>query len=868
MNGEWHVEPWVAVRVAGLPADVLGGLRLTRSREMAENLGREQELLAMLSRECVTNLFEAIDGCNDVPQRRLLLTLKRRLYSGKSIAPILEKSPAIDRLPPKIRGTLTDIASAEAGVDRAALRYESTYIQEMLELELALRDRIVGSDWLGEVLLSSNDLWNAAQWIMRAPPGVPVSIRQQKHEFALARYMFRAATRTVPFGGFAAVALISFERSAERAPAARPTTRADGVPHGRWHSTAHIHVDALERWVSRSLHHSSAANLPLRVSPVIKVSPGAPRVATFPLSGTRMPAVSWAEPFASEPGSVGAVSLGPLMQRVLDVAGGISTKAVCELLARSSEEGAVWRQLVDSMVETGLLTRDQPRTLPDHAGLLALSRRLDQLGDARLSGQVLEIAGLVADYPRTPAQERAKHLVDLNRTLGLDPDVVPLYVDKTLHGLTSARLGIALPNLRDIIRPALTLAHAVLSDEPHRWLCGAFLERFGPSGTCRDVPALLTDLIQDDRLMSNLRRISNPVLWMNSPLGDAIAEADKKSISLDPSLFESMDTPDGPCSLAAFVQLDAPNLHALRAGDYRVVLNGVQSGRYKYLSRYLGGRDPTAQLALAEVREKFASSADPMPVEIMPVLGLNFQVHPQLTSWALEIPGEPSPDPERTLPLSDLSLRFDSEVRQLKVSSTRLQRDIEPVHLGFLRDLNLPDQLLLIRALSPRISEDTVSERVKVYDVLDRSDAARKLPLRRYRPRLEAGRLVMERARWAIPLAEVPLQFPGESRAAFFRRLTMWRRDAGLPARGFVRRLMPGVAGAAAHTTPQYLDFNNPFTFAVIQRLATRNEHRLQSGWLLMRELLPSPENAFLTVNGRSHVSELLVQFEGGFADG
>lgn len=109
---------------------------------------------------------------------------------------------------------------------------------------------------------------------------------------------------------------------------------------------------------------------------------------------------------------------------------------------------------------------------------------------------------------------------------------------------------------------------------------------------------------------------------------------------------------------------------------------------------------------------------------------------------------------------------------------------------------------------------------------------------------------------------------PGESRATFFRRLTLWRRDAGLPARGFVQRLMPGAAAVAAHDTPQYLDFNNPFTFAVIQRLATGNEHRLQSGWLLMRELLPSPENALLTVNGRSHVSELLVQFEGEYANG
>jgi hypothetical protein len=123
---------------------------------------------------------------------------------------------------------------------------------------------------------------------------------------------------------------------------------------------------------------------------------------------------------------------------------------------------------------------------------------------------------------------------------------------------------------------------------------------------------------------------------MDSPLRNAIAEADKTSISLDPSLFESMDTPDGPCSLAAFVQLDAPNLHALRAGDYRVVLNGIQSGRYKYLSRYLGGRDTTAQLALEALREKLAYSTDPLPVENRNVFGLNVQVHPNDELGALD----------------------------------------------------------------------------------------------------------------------------------------------------------------------------------------------------------------------------------------
>jgi hypothetical protein len=37
-------------------------------------------------------------------------------------------------------------------------------------------------------------------------------------------------------------------------------------------------------------------------------------------------------------------------------------------------------------------------------------------------------------------------------------------------------------------------------------------------------------------------------------------------------------------------------------------------------------------------------------------------------------------------------------------------------------------------------------------------------------------------------------------------------------------------------------------------------------GWLLIEELLPVPEDALLRIDGRAHVAELLVEFEGDFA--
>jgi hypothetical protein len=248
-----------------------------------------------------------------------------------------------------------------------------------------------------------------------------------------------------------------------------------------------------------------------------------------------------------------------------------------------------------------------------------------------------------------------------------------------------------------------------------------------------------------------------------------------------------------------------------------------------------------------------------LPVEIAPSLGLNFQVHPPLTEWSLETPCETVRAPGRVLLLADLTLRFDAAANELRLHSSDLGRTIEPVHLGFLRDLNLPDPLLLLLALSPRIRDETLAERADLYNLLDHWDFQSGRPLRPYRPRLVVGRLVLERARWATPIAEIPVQHPRESRATFFRRLARWRIDQGLPERGFARCVGPHAAGPA---TPRfYLDWQSPLTLARLRRLFGDVPGSAPQGWLMMTELLPPPEAALMKVNGRPHVSELLIQF-------
>jgi hypothetical protein len=229
----------------------------------------------------------------------------------------------------------------------------------------------------------------------------------------------------------------------------------------------------------------------------------------------------------------------------------------------------------------------------------------------------------------------------------------------------------------------------------------------------------------------------------------------------------------------------------------------------------------------------------------------------------LEIPFETAPNSDRVLQLADLSLSFDTVAHTLHVHSTRLGCDIEPVHFGFLRDFNLPAPLLLLRALSPRVRDETLAERVGLYNVCDQLDAVHNVPLRPYRPRLEVGRLVLERARWAIPLTEVPMRQVRESHASFFRRLTRWRKELGLPERGFVRRLSHESYWMHTARTPFYVDWQSPFILVGLRHLVLEHEQKPKlNDWLLVTELLPTPEDALLIINGHSHVSELLIQFE------
>jgi hypothetical protein len=386
----------------------------------------------------------------------------------------------------------------------------------------------------------------------------------------------------------------------------------------------------------------------------------------------------------------------------------------------------------------------------------------------------------------------------------------------------------------------------------------AFVERFGPRGVCLDVGALITDLLRCSGFLSRVRA-HEPIRWLDSELGRAVAAARGDVVELDAAMFHALDESATPFATALFVQwLEA----SADAEGWRIVLNGAQAGRGKYLSRYLGAPGSTAQTARDAVRRRLARAETACPIEIAPRLGLNFQVHPPLTEWSLETPWEPSSPSERVLRLSDLTLRLDPGTQELRVGSRRLSRDVDLMHLGFLRDVSLPDPHFLLCALSPRLREDTVAERADLYNVLDRLALARNASLVPHRPRLEVGHVVLERARWAIPVSDFPRKSPRQSYSEYFRAISRFRRERQLPLRTFARRVGRDAPGFGLLATRMYIDWENPLALSALTRLL-RNDGR-SDGYLQLTESLPEPESSWLRLDSDPYAAELVVECETG----
>nr|WP_240942478.1 lantibiotic dehydratase [Planosporangium thailandense] len=132
-------------------------------------------------------------------------------------------------------------------------------------------------------------------------------------------------------------------------------------------------------------------------------------------------------------------------------------------------------------------------------------------------------------------------------------------------------------------------------------------------------------------------------------------------------------------------------------------------------------------------------------------------------------------------------------------------------------------------------------------------------PHRNHVPRIRYGRVVLRRESWRLPVDALrgtpPIPGTGATDAADFYAVQALRARLGLPRHLFVK--VPG------EPKPFFVDLEAPLLVRQLCRTA-----RTRTGVVEVSEMLPGPDQLWLTVDGRGHTSELRYAVFSGPASG
>jgi hypothetical protein len=212
--------------------------------------------------------------------------------------------------------------------------------------------------------------------------------------------------------------------------------------------------------------------------------------------------------------------------------------------------------------------------------------------------------------------------------------------------------------------------------------------------------------------------------------------------------------------------------------------------------------------------------------------------------------------------LADLEVVHEPRSDMVRLSTARRLADVHPLHLGMMADILLPPVARLMSQafganyyLHPGIPLLTPYNNRGPLETIVAS------------PRIEIGRVVIQRARWIVPAACVPVRGKGESDAAYLVSLLTWLRAHDIPARCFIRMLSgnPGTGESATRWEqtwildkshkPVYVDFANLYLVMAFERMFAKG------AWVMVfEEVLPLPEGSGGPVPGDPCATEFLIE--------
>ncbi|GGS80285.1 hypothetical protein GCM10010156_43800 [Planobispora rosea] len=817
----------IVVRVAGVPAAVLGGLRLPHSAALVTHLIAEDHRLTAEAAVLSDDLFELIGDAG--PARAALVGLRRALAPGRRrpSARLIERCP----LPEPLAGRITAWARARAEWDGRRRELDDLLTKERADVLGHVRAACADPAFRRGLFLSGAELSGTLDRWLADPDRPP----RPGKVLRLVKYLARASAKTSPFGSFMVSALTGWSDDGMGAPESVEVTE----PSGAFLDAVRDALLADPRLADR---------VPLRPNPSLTEA-GDALMFVSGQTGERIATV----------GRVPAVELCLRHAESRPTA-----PRLAGLLTEAGADPGEAARFVSRMVTAQLLVPCPPVTDDDHDPFGAWARWADlpELRELSAALRPVRLGRHGRSGPSGPSgpdahrrrrERTAAALTAVAERLGIDPPAEPAHEVEVGVGRPAP------PALPDDVLADLDAVRRWLSvfdwKIPVRVSVGAYCrEHFGPGSrtpfllVCRQATAALPHLFGPAAMPWFSDLTGSPRLRELDRLRER-ARGLARSGALDRRevLDDTADWPawlTSPASVGFYLQL-------LPGEPGKVVLNAVHAGHGRASGRlhHLLGRAGAAP-------ERPARPGPPL-AEIGGRFGSALNTRTPSTLLEIDHPGAASGrDPGHRIRLGELMVVHDPETDLAFLHSERFGR-IEPVHLGMMGELALPAVAgFLERAFAP-----TYLFHPSVPPLISLRDLAGTAATRRF-PRVSVGGVIVQRARWTVPADRVPARSGPDadhsgSDGDHLLALARWRHAEGIPERCFVRGWSPGAAFGKARK-PLYVDFASWHLTTLFEREARSNAA------VVIDEALPDP----LAEGAPAHVTEYHIEIDtGGTAD-
>lgn len=466
---------------------------------------------------------------------------------------------------------------------------------------------------------------------------------------------------------------------------------------------------------------------------------------------------------------------------------------------------------VARLLDSGLLDIEEPCPRRELIDWLADRLRQSADPDALLAADHLRmLADALAAVADGTAAARAEELGRIHehvrgalRTLGSDDwplrAVTPVYEDRVTAPVAPPEAE----HRAALARYATSVLTSMQVSTAYRALVRAFVQRFGPGGTCEDVFGFCRDLTEAG--------------WPFDPSGAQDGAARPGRSSCVPSLAVlAQTTPSGPAGSGQVV------VNQLAAGD------GALAARFHTL---LDGADGPAQRLRTWPATLYPHART---VEVVPSWNVNpLQENSCGLLPPLHWPLGPRL-PASGVALEELTLVHDAERNALELQAAD-GTAVAPVYSGPVPQYLVagPVRVLLVLGNPWVVPADPADHEGREGQPAPAPPSQDSLSRARH-----AGVIVRRESR-QCPADQVPRPAPHESPADYVTRVDRWRRALDLPAEVYVRAERdPAAPPTDRLHKPLWLAFASPTGLAALTQLATSAGRRA----VVFTECLPGRE--------------------------